>query len=263
MSRGLKNITSPWCHCVIAVTIGVMLLFSAMQLDNAHRHITVFVNRVLYYPELPAQKIRDFFRFSEGWILERATLKERVEKLETENRALSEAISRNQIPVPPARGNYIYAKVILRHPEEWWREFRIDKGTRDGIVPGSAVLSDGYLVGRVTSAVRDYAWVQLITSSSFMLAVTIEETRDLCILNGDSRGNVQLMYLPEGRIFSKGMNVVTSLMNEEIPSNLPIGTILEKQGTDDGFQLVKVSAGAHMTQLYGVEVYVPGKEEKK
>lgn len=263
MSRGLKNITSPWCHCVIAMTIGVLLLFSAMQLDNAHRYITVYVNRALYYPELPAQKVRDFFRFSEGWILERATLKERVERLETENRALSAAVAEHQLAVPPERGRYIYAKVILRHPEEWWSECRIDKGTKDGIVPGSAVLSDGYLVGRVTSAVRDYAWVQLITASSFMIAVTIEETRDLCILNGDSAGNVRLMYLPEGRVFSKGMKVATSLMNEEIPSNLPIGTVIEKEGTDDGFQIIKVSAGAHMTQLYGVEVYVPDKEEKK
>lgn len=245
------------------MTTGAVVLFSVTTFNLSHNVVTDTINRVLFYPEYPAMKIRDFMRFSEDWILERKTLKERVEKLEMENRALSESLERKEIQKPAVSDDYIYASIVLRHPEEWWRECRIDKGAKDGIEPGNAVMSDGYLVGRVISVDESYSRVQLITSSSFMLAVTIDATRDLCILTGDDKGNIRLIYIPEDRKLYKGMTVSTSLMNDKIPPCLPIGTIFAEDCVNDGFQEVTMRAGGHMTQLYGVDVFVTSKGANK
>ena len=257
MRNILRDTSTPLFHCITALVLGSLLLFSVISMDNTYRFVTNIINKALYYPELPVLKLRNFIHFSENWILERETLNERVKKLEIENRMLLEMITKNNIKIPAPRENYIYASVTLRHPKGWWREIRIDKGEKDGVLPGSAVTANGSLVGKVIQTGEDYSWVQLITSASFLLPVAVNETRDLCILTGDDKGNLKLVYLPLDRRITKGMGVSTSLMNDQIPPSLPVGTVLGNDKNEDDFQVVRISAGAHMTQIYGVEVYTP------
>ena len=119
----------------------------------------------------------------------------------------------------------------------------------------AAVTSEGYFVGRVVRAGENYAWVELVTSSSFLLAAVVDQTRDLGVVNGDGAGRLNLLYIPEERRLSRGMTVSTSLMNDLIPPGLPIGTIIGADKNKEGYTEMKLSAGAHLTQLYNVEVF--------
>ena len=127
---------------------------------------------------------------------------------------------------------------------------------------GAAVMSEGHLIGRVASSGLDYAWVELITSSSFLIAAAVDETRDLGVINGDDSGNLRLLYVPEERKLKTGMTVSTSLMNDQIPPGVPIGTVLGSGEIRDGFIEMKIKAGAHLTQLYNVDVFVVKKAVK-
>ena len=158
------------------------------------------------------------------------------------------------MPAAP-RESYVRAVVTLRYPQDWWQEFRIDKGTRNGVAENAAVTSEGYFVGRVVRAGENYAWVELVTSSSFLLAAVVDQTRDLGVVNGDGAGRLNLLYIPEERRLSRGMTVSTSLMNDLIPPGLPIGTIIGVDKNKEGYTEMKLSAGAHLTQLYNVEVF--------
>lgn len=98
----------------------------------------------------------------------------------------------------------------------------------------------------------------MITSSSFLIAAAVDETRDLGVINGDDRGNLTLLYVPEERKLKNGMGVSTSLMGRHVPPGIPIGRVIGAKESKDGFLPISIQAGAHLTQLYSVEVYSGG-----
>lgn len=255
--RILSNEQRVWLHGFLSVLLGFILLWFMTVFPPVKYMALDAVNNVLYYPEKPFMEFRLLLKMSSNWVLERATLNERVSKLELKNREMSEALQRAAIVVPKARARYVSAQVTLRYPEEWWQELRIDKGEKDGVVNGAAVTSDGSLIGRVVRLGDHHAWVELITSTSFLLAAAVDETRDLGVINGDGNGNLKLLYMPEEKTFRHGMSVSTSLMSERIPPGLIIGTIIGDDATQDGYTPRRIKSAAHMTQLYNVEVFSP------
>lgn len=254
--RFLGREARPWLAGAASVVAGTAAMI-VMLYAPALRHAAVeCVNIALAYPEKPALYLRSVVQFGGDWVLERATLNERVRRLELERQALAEALQRAGAVQAPPHESYVRAIVTLRYPQDWWQEFRIDKGRRDGVTENAAVTSDGYFVGRVTRAGADYAWVELVTASSFLVAAVVDQTRDLGVVNGDGAGRLNLLYIPEERRLSRGMTVSTSLMNDLIPPGLPIGTIIGVDGDKEGYTELKLSAGAHLTQLYNVEVFI-------
>lgn len=251
----------PWIHGALSVLLGIVILSVMTALPGARTLFVDTVNTVLYYPEKPVMELRNIIKFSSNWLLERATLRERVASLEVENHAMRSALQKTiSVPVLTKSG-YLNAFVTLRYPEEWWQNFRIDKGTEHGVVLGAAVMSEGYLVGKVVRVGVNYSWVEMITSSSFLIAAAVDETRDLGVVNGDDKGNLKLLFIPENNRLKSEMKVSTSFMNEQIPPGIPIGKILAAGDVREGFVQMKLAAGAHLTQLYNVDVYVPKGEQ--
>lgn len=250
----------PWLHGVFSVFLGLFVLWVMLSAPRVQIFFVDSVNSALYFMEKPAMEMRNIVRIGSNWVLERASLHERVDQLELKNMALTEAMNRAGIEVPEARGGFIAALVTLRYSDEWWSQMRVDKGTRDGVTEGAAVTSDGYLVGRVMRVGDNHAWVELITSASFLVAAAVEETRDLGVLGGDGRGNLRILYIPEGRGVGRGMGISTSLMSDRIPPGIPIGTILAEEEPKEGFLPMRVQAGAHLTQLYSVLVFTGAKK---
>ena len=248
----------PLLHGIVAVLFGFCLLWAMITFPKMHNTLVDYVNKILYYPEKPAIELRNIIKYSSNWVLERSTLQDRVSKLELANRSMAAQLLNASIkPISPVEG-MVTAKITLRYPEDWWQGFRVDKGSKDGIKEGAAVTSEGFLIGRVMRVYSSYAWIQMITSSSFLIAAAVDETRDLGVINGDDKGNLTLLYVPEERGLKKGMGVSTSLMGRHVPPGIPIGRIIESKESKDGFLPVRIEAGAHLTQLYSVEVYTGG-----
>ncbi|MEG1602479.1 MAG: rod shape-determining protein MreC [Cloacibacillus sp.] len=249
--RGVR----PGVSGFISVIAGMAILFFMTAAPSVKYAAIEVVNAALTYPEKPVLYVRNIVKISGNWVLERASLQERVAKLELKNQAFAEALQKAGIAKPAPKVSYIRAVVTLRYPQDWWQEFRIDKGAKDGVLEKAAVTSEGYFVGRVTRVGDNYAWVELITSASFLLAAAVDQTRDLGVVNGDDFGRLKLLYVPEERQLKKGMTISTSLMSDLIPPGLPIGTIIGAEDNKEGYTEMRLSAGAHLTQLYNVEVF--------
>lgn len=250
----------PWLHGIFSIFLGLLVLWATLSVPRLQNFFVDSVNSALYFMEKPAMEMRNIVSFSSNWVLERASLNDRVSRLELENRALAEAMLRAGIEVPQPREAFISARVTLRYADEWWTQMRVDKGTKDGVREGAAVTSDGYLVGRVVRAGDNFAWVELITSASFLIAAAVDETRNLGVLGGDGRGNLRILYIPEGHGVQRGMSISTSLMSDKIPPGIPIGTILAEEEPKEGFVPMRIQAGAHLTQLYSVLIFTGAKK---
>lgn len=245
----------PWHHGMFTVFMGLFVLWIMLLAPSLRLLLVDFVNKALYFAETPAFELRNVVRFSSNWVLERASLQERVGQLEIENQALAAALMNADIKETQPNASFTVARVTLRYADDWWSELRIDKGSKDGIAEGVAVTSDGYLAGRITRVGDNYAWVELITSPSFLIAAAVDETRDLGVLGGDGRGNLRLLYIPEEREIKRGMRISTSLMSDKIPPGIPIGVILTEGESKDGLLQLRIQAGAHLTQLYRVHIF--------
>lgn len=212
----------------------------------------------LYLPEKPALELRTIVQAASNWVLERKNLQDRNKELEIENLALRTTVQRVSAPQPQSVGELLGARVTLRYPHAWWKEVRVDKGSKQGVRLSSPALSDGFLIGMVSSVGDDYAWIELVTSASFLLAAVVDQTWDLGVVEGDEIGNIWLQYTPQEKEFEKGMIVSTALVGDYLPPGIPIGKIWGPGEPRDGFLPWRVASGAHLTQLYNVQILLRG-----
>ncbi|MDR1885672.1 MAG: rod shape-determining protein MreC [Synergistaceae bacterium] len=245
---------------LLALLFGLMTLWASYKFPAAVRVAVDNVGVFLSYPERPAQEIRTLVQATGNWVMERKSLQDRNRELEVENLALRTALQNVTIPSPVSTSELIGARVTLRYPEAWWKEVRVNRGSLHGVRVGAPAISDGYMIGKVVRVGEDYSWVELITSSSFMLAAVVNETWDLGVINGDDRGNVWLFYMPPEREFRRGMMISTAMVGDYLPPGIPIGRIWGSGETRDGFTPQSVASGAHLTQLYNLQILSSGAE---
>ncbi len=246
-------------NTLLALFCGLILLWSSFAFPAFPKRMVDAVGAVLYVPEKPALELRTIVQAASNWVLERKNLQDRNRELEIENLALRTALQRVAVPAPQSTAELLGARVTLRYPDAWWKEVRVDKGAKQRVRVGAPALSDGFLIGKVASVGDDYAWIELVTSASFLLAAVVDATWDLGVVNGDDMGNIWLLYTPQEKDFKKGMVVSTALVGDYLPPGIPIGKIWGPGEPRDGFLPQKIASGAHLTQLYNVQILLsPG-----
>jgi rod shape-determining protein MreC len=245
-------------NALLVLFLGLMMIWFSHSFAGAVRTASDHVSQVLAYPEIPAVELRALVRNIDNWVKERRTLQTRNRALELENIALRTALQRTGVPSPVSSLGLIGASVTLRYPDAWWKEIRVNKGASDGIVAGSPAMSEGYMIGRVSSVGKDYSWIELVTSSTFLLAAVVVDTWDLGVINGDDSGGVWLNYMPPDKELSRGMLVSTALVGDYLPPGIPLGMIYATGETRDGLMTYRVASGARLSQLYNVQILSSG-----
>ena len=172
------------------------------------------------------------------------------------------ALQRAGVRPPVSALGLIGASVTLRYPDAWWTEIRVNKGSSDGVVAGAPAMSDGFMIGRVSRVGLDYSWIELVTSSTFLLAAVVVDTWDLGVINGDDMGNIWLMYMPPDKEFTRGMLGSTALAGDYLPPGVPVGLIWGPGEMREGLTPYRVASGARLTQLYNVQILSSGAAER-
>jgi rod shape-determining protein MreC len=258
MPRRYREIENPWIHGGLAAVVASLLLLLSFHLPFM-RYVVDGVSLALRIPEYPALYLRargiTLFR----WFESGEEMRRRMDTLERENLLLRTMLARKALledEAPPASTpTLLSARVLLRHPQNWWEEIKIDVGASRGVRPGAPVLFQGHLVGRVRQVQPFDAWVRLITSRSFSIPAVVEDTRDLGVLTGSGEGQILLRYVPEERSLPLGSSVITSLLDEDFPPGIPIGILGEEGSTSfGGFRSYRVRSGVPLSKLYVVQV---------
>ena len=243
-------------NALLAIFCALVLVWSSFSSPFLTKKMIDIVGVALYFPELPALELRTLVQAGSNWVMERKTLHDRNRELELDNLALRSTLQQMSIQQPVSTADMIGARVTLRYPDAWWKEIRINRGTSHGVHVGAPAISDGFMIGRVVRAGGDYAWIELVTSSSFLLAAVVDDTWDLGVINGDDNGNIWLLYLTAEKKFKRGMMVSTALVGEYLPPGIPIGRIWGDGEPRDGFMPRMIASGGHLTQLYNVQILV-------
>jgi len=175
----------------------------------------------------------------------------RIREIELANERLRKLLSFREKNSPTMVG----AEVIGRDPSSWFKSITIDKGQRDGVKKGMAVISPAGVIGQILKTAPDYATVLLITDYNSAIDSIVERTRAKAIVEGKGENRCQLKYLLRSEEVALGDVVVTSGSSGNFPKGLMVGEIKKVDKKGHGvFQFAELVPSADMTQLE--EVFV-------
>lgn len=147
----------------------------------------------------------------------------RLSELEQANRRLTELLQfRTAI-----RGVAYGARVIGRDPLPWFRTLTVDRGARDGVRRGMAVLSPQGVVGQIAEVSRTAARVLLLTDHNSGIDAMIQRSRARGIVQGAHEEGCYMNYLRQDEDVAVGDRVVTSGMDGIFPKGILIGEVAE------------------------------------
>ncbi len=126
----------------------------------------------------------------------------------------------------------IGARVIANNGTNWFSDFTIDKGSKDGIKVDCNVLAGSGLVGIVTEVGPHYAKVRSIIDDASNISGMILSTSDTCIVSGDLKlmdnGVIEFDKLANNdKKIEVGEQIVTSYVSDVFLQGLFIGYISE------------------------------------
>lgn len=170
---------------------------------------------------------------------ENKQLKIRIDQLVEENNRLQE----EQLELARLRELYsldqeylqyekIGARVIASDSGNWFKVFRIDKGSSDGIEVNSNVMAGGGLVGIVTDVGANYATVRMIIDDSNNVSAMTMDTNDTCIVSGDlklfnTEGKISLSHIKKDADIKEGDKIVTSNISDIYLPGILIGYVTD------------------------------------
>jgi len=124
-----------------------------------------------------------------------------------------------------AVSDVIVAKVLIDKKSPFLRSIIINKGSKDNIKLGMAVIENDYLVGKVVEVNFTTSRILLLSDLNSKIPVTIEPGGFQSILSGTGRNNGKIQYLKEDYIIEEESIVYTSGSGGLFKAGIPIGKI--------------------------------------
>jgi len=126
--------------------------------------------------------------------------------------------------------NKIGARIISRDSGNWYSDFIIDKGSKDGVQVDCNVIAGSGLVGRVSAVGPNYAKVVSIISDNTNTSGMILSTGDILIVTGSLKlmdiGVIEYSQLTDADdLVGVGDKVVTSNISDKYLQGILIGYI--------------------------------------
>ena len=159
------------------------------------------------------------------------------------------------------KNNEIFAKVLIDKNSPFLRSVVLNKGSKNNIKLGMAVLDGEYLIGKVVEVNFFTSRVLLLSDINSKIPVSISPNDLQAIMSGDGKQNATLQYIKGADLENndKDMMVTTSGAGGLFKSGILIGKI---DFTENLSKTLKVSIYKDFTQLKYVKVISFSKEEK-
>ena len=260
IQRGNKQRFSLFFLIILSI---VFLILGRFNL-SAINYIKISINELVYrssfivsVPENYIKKtyinVQDHFTYYDEYLKlkkENIELKSSIENtnfITSENERLKKIID-DYIIV----SDEIIAKVLIDKQSPFLRSMIINKGSKNNIKLGMAVLDGEFLVGKVVEVNFTTSRVLLLSDLNSKIPVTIEPEGYQSILSGTGKNNGIIQYSKEEIFLKEGSSVFTSGSGALFKSGIPIGKITNK---------IKVDYFSDFSQLKFVKVIEFRKEE--
>lgn len=224
-------------------------------------------NRVAASVNASTQNFRDFLSLREtnkALAEENAILRK---KLEQRNQSLySLNVREIDDPILINRFDFQAARIINNSVHRFKNHITLNKGTKDGIEPGMAVISSDGIVGKIKSTSEHFSVVTSLLNIDVLTSVQLLRTSHFGTVQWDalSPDYVNLLYMPRHVKPEVGDTVVTSGYNSVYPEGILVGTISKIELRDEAlFHTIRVKLSQDFRKLTYVAVVKSNLKEEQ
>ena len=237
-----KNQSSlPSKYWLIIVIVICVILMGVERITGGNGPISFIAN----YTVIPMQKgigyvgrymsdLSDNFETLQDMKKENKKLQSKVDDLTIDNTRLRQ----DQYELERLRELYkldenysdykkIGAHVISNSGSNWFSDFTIDKGSKDGLKKDMNVIAGGGLVGIVTEVGKNYSIIKTIIEDNNSVSGMLIDTNETCIVEGDieqsDSGLVKLTHFKSDMTVRDGDKIVTSNISDKYLQGILIG----------------------------------------
>ncbi len=231
---------------LIFFSIGLLIL-SKINLPITN-YLNIALNEIVYRSSfiisIPEKKIQNFsntinnhYSVYNDYLIVKENLKILQSKkyetqfLEEENKRLKKTIN-----------EYIYnseelvAKVLIDKNSPFLKSIIVNKGSKDNIKLGMAVLDGTYLVGKIVEVNYSTSRALLVSDLNSKIPVGIEPGNIQSILSGTGKQNGKIEYLETDIIIQDKSIIYTSGSGGLFKPGIPIGIYLKE--TEENYEIV-------------------------
>ncbi len=259
-------------HLLTFIVLLLLLAFILMSLRAKERKGVAFFDALLMEVCSPIQKGSTLiiqsvqgtiqrYVFLVGLEKENRMLRQRVNELEAETHRMEEIRLANErlkeLLQFREKNSFsmIGAEVIGQDPSSWFKSVTVDKGERDGVKKGMAVVSPAGVIGQILKTAPHFATVLLITDYNSAVDSIVQRTRAKAIVEGKGENRCELKYLLRTEEVAVGDTVVTSGLGGNFPKGLMVGEVKKVDKRGHGvFQYAELVPSVDMSRLE--EVFV-------
>lgn len=159
-------------------------------------------------------------------------------EMELENQRLKDLLQFRE----KLSGEFMASRVLARDPSYFYDSVRLNRGSRDGVRPGMAVLAAEGAVGLVIKVTGDTSHVLLVTDPNSSVDVIVARNRKRGVLEGTAGSLMRLKHVGKGGNVQVGDLLLTSGLTGSFPRGILVGRVSNIQLESD-----------HVTQRVEVE----------
>ncbi len=154
----------------------------------------------------------------------------------------------------------VVANIISRSVQPERGFFMIDRGSKDGLETGMAVIfGDGIYVGKITKIYDRTSVVTLTTDPASRVAISLAgQHRLIGLVEGKGNGTALATLIPQDEEIKVNDVLVTSGTEEKIPPDLVVGTVNQiRDESTDPFKEANIEPVVQTAYLNIVAVLLP------
>ncbi|MEW6728773.1 MAG: rod shape-determining protein MreC [Pseudomonadota bacterium] len=234
-----------WLAVLLLASLGLYLADARLHLlDHVRGWLMAGAEPVQRLAALPAQLWRAATEATQS----RATMQDELARLGQENLLLKAQMQtfwalqeenrrlRNLLrAVQPLEQDLLLAESIPVKGDARRRMILINRGSRDGVFVGQAVLAAEGLLGQVVHVGPRTAEVLLLTDDTHAIPVRIARTGQRAIARGTGQGErMEVLHLPNNADVREGDLLVTSGLGGTFPAGYPVASVSVIEQTQSG-----------------------------
>lgn len=242
-----KNINIKFIIIGIIILFIILMAITARSLDDKKelnffektiKDSVTFVEKIFYAPIGFIKEKVEMFSETKNLYKKYTKLKEKVEKtdlyyaqIEELQKEVTELKSTLELNSTLSEYSYINATVVNRNVGYWYNTLTIDKGSKNGVNSGDAVITNKGLIGKITHVSNFSSTVKLLTSDEINNKISIkiisDDEKHYGLLVGyDVNSNAyKIEGITDSSKIKKGNMVTTTGLTDYFPSGILIGYV--------------------------------------
>ena len=227
----------------ISITLIILGKINLPAINYLKISLNEIVYRSSFIVSIPQKKINESIKIINDHYLvyeDYRDIKTKLKDLQLQSKKYEiEFIIEENLRLRKLIDEYVYnseeliAKVLIDKKSPFLRSIIVNKGTKDKVELGMAVLDGSYLVGKIVETNYSTSRALLISDLNSKIPVAIEPGNIQSILSGTGKFDGKIQYLQNEGLIEKISIVYTSGSGGLFKSGIPIGKINKFSAEDE------------------------------